>query len=78
MEQKLIDNCRMLSLSEYNTVTANLVSLTFLHINCRRLICNNNEVVALLHSMHKCPSVCFFTETWLSDNSAIQLGSCYV
>jgi hypothetical protein len=68
-EEHLINYCKNVTVADYNDVKDNSNLFTVMHVNCRSIVNKVTELESLLFSLNNKPDICFFSETWLSNNA---------
>jgi len=67
-EEHLMNCCKNVTIADYNNIINNSDLFTIMHVNCRSVVNKVTELESLLFSLNNKPDICFFSETWLSNN----------
>ena len=76
-ETNLVNNCALYSINDLNMLPSNENSLFYLHLNCRSLHRNEDQVNSFIASLNLKSTVLFFSETWFNCSSCIQVPPGY-
>jgi hypothetical protein len=66
VENNLIEKCRLVTIPDYNHEVDAHDLYSLMHLNCRSIVKNGQDVESFLLSLHSKPQVCMFSETWLT------------